>query len=93
VKNVKDTSANKFEFHFIEIISSVNFTNVLSTTFKQGDPESVKKTNNLTVFFALSGSARVEAAGRVLMKLTRGVDFTNVSRTTFKGGDPKSTNR
>jgi len=35
------------------------------------DPESAK-INNLTVFFALSGSARVQAVRKTLMKLTPG---------------------
>jgi len=36
------------------------------------DPESSKKrqTTNLTVYFALSGSAHIKAARRQLMKLT-----------------------
>ena len=34
------------------------------------DPERAKKTVKLSSFFALSGSARVKAARRMLMKLT-----------------------
>jgi hypothetical protein len=37
------------------------------------DPESAKKFDNFTVFFALSGSAHVKAAHITLMKLTPGI--------------------
>jgi hypothetical protein len=36
------------------------------------DPKRAKKTDNLTEFFMLLGSARVKAACRILMKLTPG---------------------
>jgi len=39
-------------------LPGVNFINVLHTTFTLVDPESVKKIDNLTVFFMLLGSAR-----------------------------------
>jgi len=45
---------------------------VLRAAFMHADPESAKKTDNLTVFFALLGSARAKAARRTLMKLTPG---------------------
>ena len=48
----------------------VNFTNVLQATFTREDPKSTIKLLNLTVFFALLGSARVKAARRILVKLT-----------------------
>ncbi len=38
----------------------------------RADPERTKKTDNLTAFFALSGSALAKAAHRMLMKLTPG---------------------
>ena len=50
----------------------VNFTNVLQAAFTRADPKSVIKLLNLTVFFALLGSGRVEAAHRTLVKLTPG---------------------
>ncbi len=50
----------------------VSFINFLRADFVYADPKSTKKTNNLTVFFALSGSARVKAVSRMLMKLTPG---------------------
>ena len=48
----------------------VNFTNVLRPAFTHTDPKSAIKLLNLTVFFALLGSARVKAACRTLVKLT-----------------------
>jgi len=38
-------------------------------------PKAQKKTDSLTLFFALLGSARVKAARKTLVKLTPG-DFT-----------------
>ncbi len=43
-----------------------------SAAFTLVDPESIKKIDNLTVFFMHLGSARVEAVHRTLMKLTPG---------------------
>jgi len=40
----------------------VNFINFLRAAFTREDPESAKHTDNLTVFYALLGSARVKAA-------------------------------
>ncbi len=39
---------------------------------------SARNNENLSVFFALLGSASVKAACRMLMKLTLGVDFTKL---------------
>jgi len=50
----------------------VNFINVLCTVFTRPDPKSAKKTDGLTVFFALLGSSYAKAAHRTLMKLTPG---------------------
>jgi len=50
--------------------AGVNFINVLRAAFTGADLKSVKKTVKLSVFFALSGSARSKAAHRSLMKLT-----------------------
>jgi len=47
-----------------------NFINILQADFGLRDPESAKKTYNLTVFFALLGSACVKAAHKRLVKLT-----------------------
>jgi len=46
--------------------SGVNFINVLIAAYTRADPESAKKTDNLTVFFALSGSACIKAARKCL---------------------------
>jgi len=46
------------------------FINILRAAFTRADPEWAKKTENLTVFFVLSGSAHIKAAGRMLVKLT-----------------------
>jgi hypothetical protein len=51
----------------------VNFTNVLRTAFTLVDLKSVKKIENLTVFFTLLGSAHVKAARRPLVKFSLGV--------------------
>jgi len=40
------------------------------SAFVPTDPKSAKKTDNLTVFFALLGFAGVKAGCRTLMKLT-----------------------
>ena len=48
----------------------VNFTNVLLAAFTLTDPNSTTKLLDLTVFFALLGSACVKSARRRLMKLT-----------------------
>ena len=50
-----------------------NFTNVLRAALMLVDPESVKKFDNLPVFFTPLGSAYVKAVGRGLMKLTPGI--------------------
>ncbi len=50
----------------------VNFTNILSAVFILADPKSVKNTVKSSVYFGLSGSARVKAARKNLMKLTLG---------------------
>ncbi len=38
----------------------VNFINILQAAFARGNPESAKKINNMTVFFAPLGSAHVK---------------------------------
>ncbi len=49
----------------------VNFTNSLCSTFMGTDPKSVKKTDSLTIFFALLGSACVKALRKMLVKSTK----------------------
>ncbi len=57
-------------------ITGVNIINVLPAAFVRTDHESAKKADNLTVFFALLGSAHAKAACKMLMKLTPGVHHT-----------------
>ena len=63
----------------------VNFTNVLWAAFTPADPKSAKKLLNLTVFFALLGSACVKAARRMLVKLTP--DWSDLRRKRFVWND------
>jgi hypothetical protein len=58
----------------MKLIAGVVFINVLREAFAHSDLKSAKKPDNLTVFFALLGSASVEAACRTLMKLTPAVN-------------------
>ena len=48
----------------------VHFANIIRAAFTCADPKSAIKLLNLTVFFALSGSAGIKAAQRTLVKLT-----------------------
>jgi len=66
----------------IKSTPGVNFTNIVSA-FMLGDPESVKKIDNLTVFFTRLGSACVKAVHRTLMKLSPGVYLTNIFHAAF----------
>jgi len=54
---------------FLSLISIINvdFINVLRVAFAHTDPESAKKTDTLSVFFALLGSTGIKAACRTLM--------------------------
>jgi len=47
----------------------VNFTIILLQAFTSTDPKSAKKTDNLTVFFALLVSALINALSITLVKL------------------------
>jgi len=51
----------------------VSISTSSAAAFACKDPESIKKTDNFTVFFALSGSVRIKAAHRTSIKLTPGV--------------------
>jgi len=46
-------------------LPGVNFVNILQAAFVHADPKSSKKNINLTVFFALLGSAHINAAMQV----------------------------
>ena len=62
----------------------VNFTNILQAAFMHADPKSAIKLLNLTVFFALLGSARIKAAHRTLVKMTPTVNFFFSSPSEMK---------
>jgi len=46
-------------------------------------PKAHKDIDDLTVFFALLGSAQVKASCKILMKSTTGVNFTNILQEPF----------
>jgi len=48
----------------------VNFTNIVLEAFAHRDPKSEKRTDDLTVIFALLGSAHVKASLKLLVKST-----------------------
>jgi hypothetical protein len=54
-----------------------DFINVLREAFTILDPKSVKKIDNLTVFFTLLGSAHVIAKCSLETRIHPGVDFIN----------------
>jgi len=58
-------------------------TTFYAQLFVHTDPESAKKKDNLTVFFALLGTVRIKAGCRKLMKLTPAVNFTNILKAAF----------
>jgi len=66
----------------------VHFTNILCSAFKSANLKSAKKTDGLTVFFALFGSESAKAANKILMKLTADLPnfqiATHVLVFTFK---------
>ena len=46
----------------------VDYTKILCVPFICADPKSTKKTDGLTVYFALLGSALVKAVSKMLVK-------------------------
>jgi len=67
------TSDPPFELYNLTSVTRCQFHQRFSTSFyKRRYPKSAKKTDNLTVFFPLSGSGLVKAARRTLIKLTPG---------------------
>jgi len=52
----------------VQLWSGVNFTNVLREAFMHVGPKSVKRTDNLTVFLALLGSAPAKTVHKMLKK-------------------------
>jgi len=71
----------------------VNFINILRAAFTHTGHKSAKISVELTIFFVLLGPAHVNAASRMLMKLTLGVDFTNILHAAFLLKVPKSTKK
>jgi hypothetical protein len=64
----------------MKLTPGVNFINILQAAFMRAGPESAKKTDNLNVFFAHSGSTHVKAACRMLMKSSPGHHEFNAGR-------------
>jgi hypothetical protein len=58
----------KSYFEYLLLKAEVNFTNILLKAFNRADPKSAKKTDSLSVFFALLGSAGVKALLKMLVK-------------------------
>jgi len=67
----------------MKLTPGVNLANVLGAAFTCKDPESAKKIDYLTEFFAFLGSANAIAAHRTLMKMSPGVDFSNMFKHSF----------
>jgi len=55
-----------------KLTPGVNFANILCAALTLVDPKSVKRIDNLTVFFTLLGSAHVKASPKMLAKLAPG---------------------
>jgi len=74
----------------VKLTPGVNFINIQRIAFTLVDPKSVKKIDNLTVFFTLLVYLCVKAARKMLVKSTPGVNFINIQRTAFTLVDPIS---
>ncbi len=78
LQNLKDYSNLNFRFCLLIILSerpSVNFTNVLHTAFAHVDPKCIKIYWGFDWIIKLSGSTRVKAVCRTLMKLSPSSSF------------------
>ena len=80
-------------FCLLSLLPGVNFTNVLQASFMRADPKSATKLINLTVFFALLGSARLKATRRLLVKLTPGQKMPWVASSSSQGGEGEEEER
>jgi hypothetical protein len=69
---------------FTDYIPGVNFINILFEAFTRADLKSSRKTDDLTVFFVLLGSAHVNVLHKMLVKLSTGVNETR-KILTMKG--------
>jgi len=67
----------------MKMTPAIDFINILCTAFAPADPESIKDTDDLTVFFTLSKSSSVKAARKTLVKLTPGWDYP-CSTSTYR---------
>ncbi len=56
----------------------LNFNKILQAAFTPADPKSAKKTDDLTVFFALLGSAHIEVARKTFVKLTTSIVISKI---------------
>jgi len=80
VQNSVTTFTNNLIANCREVFTQlgVNFINILRAAFGHADHESAKKTDNLTVFFALLVAECVKAARKKLMKLTQALIETHL---------------
>jgi len=67
----------------VKLSLGVNLINTLHAAFTSADPETPKKTDDLTVFFVLLGSAHAKGAHKALVKSTLGLNFISVSYKDF----------
>jgi len=77
-KTVKVVPCNWIDTKSVFILLHGDDQHFTRSAFETEDHKSVKKTDNLTVFFALLGSVLVKAGCRMLMKFT--------PETTLSGG-------
>ncbi len=71
-------------------LSGVNFINVLQAAFTCADPKGTKKTDNLTLFFALSGSVHVKTVHKRWVKFTPGsVVEPKLKKLNIKNGETR----
>ena len=61
-----------FQIKVLKKLRGVNFINVFMRSFYPCSSQKCKKLFELTVFFALLGSAHIKAASKILLKLTPG---------------------
>ncbi len=71
----------------------LNFVNILRSTFRRADSESVKVQLSCQYHFMFLGSAHIKAGHKMLMKLTPAVNFSNVLREAFTLVDHESLKR
>jgi len=64
--------------------SEVKFINILCKALTHEDLKSAKKTDNLTLFFALLGFECIKAARKMFVKLTPGANRSQIERNTCK---------